>query len=153
MESGISVVSKITPTVKETIAKHVSSTSGLMCFLIGAIIIIALVGIIGYMYLEGHDFQTALKKTMTAAAGREKNEEKIKHEWFGPCFYLLLAMLNAVIAGVIIVEIGKRVFKCGKTYKCATCHSKISKQEAKLTKMGIPLNYYHGSHHCGDEMC
>lgn len=84
------------------------STLALVLFLIISIVLVFIVGVLGYMFLEGHPFSRAIGKTCIAIADRERDHDKINHAIFAPIFYLMVAILQAVIVGIIGAEVAKR---------------------------------------------
>jgi ABC-type phosphate transport system permease subunit len=116
---------------KTKIARSMSNTSFLLIVILVGVIILFATGIVGNMYFEKHDTRTAIIRTMKAVSGREREEEQIRHEWFGAFYYILITIISMIIGGVIVVEVARRLFKQGKQYKCHNCKVEIDEGEAK----------------------
>lgn len=95
---------------KSTVVPFITRTSVLLWFLFIVTLVIFIVGVLGHMFIEGHTFGKSVGRTCIIIADRERDHEKIEHEVFGPVFYLVVTVLNAIIIGIIGAEVIKRFF-------------------------------------------
>lgn len=95
---------------KSVVVPFITRTSVLLWFLFIITLVIFMVGVLGHMFIEGHSFGKSVGRTCIIIADRERDHEKIEHEVFGPVFYLVVTVLNAIIIGIIGAEVIKRFF-------------------------------------------